>query len=330
VPQRAELVRTALDGVRALPGVTSASVVNQLPLGGEGQNSLVAPEGFTGPITERPLADIRQVDPDYFRTMGIPLQSGRVFAEADRAYKVALVSVKAADRLWPGQSPIGKRLRMGGEDGPLMQVVGLVGDVRGVSLAKAPTMTVYLPYWQRFYIKALLAVRTPRDAASIAPDLRRALHRIDPELPVPAARTMKEIVSLSVAERRFQTNLVLLFGIVAALLASLGIYGVVSYSVAQRTSELGIRMALGALPSGIRWLVLRQCLAPVAVGLAIGLIASGMAGRLLGSLLFGVNALDPVSMIAVVVVLSTVAVAASYVPARRATRVDPVVALREE
>ena len=330
LPQRSQLLHSAIEAVRAVPGVTSVGVSNQLPLGGEGGNNLVAPEGFTGSFTDRPLADIRQVNPDYFVTMGIPLRSGRPFAEADRAYRVALVSALAAERLWPGQDPVGKRMQMGGDDSPLMQVVGVVGDVRGISLDKPPTMTVYVPYWQRFQAQALLAVRTPRDPAAIASELRTALRRVDPELPVPAFRTMQEIVAVSVAERRFQMDLVLLFGLVAALLASLGIYGVISYSVAQRTGELGIRMALGALPSGIRWLVLRQCLGPVAGGLACGLIASGIAGRLLNSLLFGVSAVDPLTMGAVVVTLSGVAAAAGYVPARRATRVDPVTALRED
>jgi len=330
LPQRSQLLHSASEAVRAVPGVTSVGVSNQLPLGGEGGNNLVAPEGFTGSFTDRPLADIRQVNPDYFATMGIPLRSGRPFAEADRAYRVALVSALAAERLWPGQDPVGKRMQMGGDDSPLMQVVGVVGDVRGISLDKPPTMTVYVPYWQRFQAQALLAVRTPRDPAAIASELRTALRRVDPELPVPAFRTMQEIVAVSVADRRFQMDLVLLFGLVAVLLASLGIYGVISYSVAQRTGELGIRMALGALPSGIRWLVLRQCLGPVAGGLACGLIASGIAGRLLNSLLFGVSAVDPLTMGAVVVTLSGVAAVAGYVPARRATRVDPVTALRED
>jgi putative ABC transport system permease protein len=330
LPQRTQLLRFALDAVKAVPGVTSVGVSNQLPLSGEGGNNLVAPEGFTGAFTDRPLADIRQVNPDYFRTLGVPLRSGRVFAEADRAYRVALVSAKAAERLWPGQDPVGKRMQMGGDDTPLMQVVGVVGDVRGISLDKPATMTVYVPYWQRFQSQALLAIRTPLDPAAIAPDLRRALRAVDPDLPVPAFRTMEEIVSVSVAERRFQTNLVMLFGLVAALLASLGIYGVVSYSVAQRTSELGIRMALGAVPSGIRWLVLRQCLAPVAAGLACGLIAAAAGGRVLNSLLFGVSAADPLTLTVVAAVLTGIAGVAGYIPARRATRVDPVTALRQE
>jgi predicted permease len=330
LPRRSALLRSALDAVGMVPGVTSVGVSNQLPLGGEGGNNLVAPEGFTGAFTDRPLADIRQVNPEYFRTLGVPLRSGRVFAEADRAYPVALVSVLASERLWPGQDPVGKRMQMGGDDTPLLQVIGVVGDVRGISLDKAPTMTVYVPYWQRFQSQALLAVRTPLDPGVVASDLRLALRRIDPELPIPAFRTMEDIVSVSAAERRFQTELVMLFGLVAALLASLGIYGVVSYSVAQRTGELGIRMALGAVPAGLRWLMLRQCLVPVAAGLACGLAASAMTGRLLSSLLFGVRAVDPVTIAAVALSSSAIAAVAGYIPARRATRVDPVVALRQE
>ena len=199
LPQRSVLLRSALDAVRVVPGVMSVAVSNQLPLGGEGGNNLVAPEGFTGSFTDRPLADIRQVNPEYFRTLGIPLCSGRVFAEADRAYRVALVSALAAERLWPGQDPVGKRMQMGGDDTPLLQVVGVVGDVRGISLDKAPTMTVYVPYWQRFQSQALLAVRTTLDPGIVGPDLRSALRRVDPELPVPQFRTMDDIVSVSVA-----------------------------------------------------------------------------------------------------------------------------------
>jgi predicted permease len=330
LPRRSALLRSALDAVRVVPGVMSVAVSNQLPLGGEGGNNLVAPEGFTGSFTDRPLADIRQVNPEYFGTLGIPLRSGRVFAEADRAYRVALVSALAAERLWPGQDPVGKRMQMGGDDTPLLQVVGVVGDVRGISLDKAPTMTVYVPYWQRFQTQALLAVRTPLDPGVVGPDLRIALRRVDPELPVPQFRTMDDIVSMSVAERRFQTRLVMLFGLVAALLASLGIYGVVSHSVAQRTGELGIRMALGALPAALCWLVLRQCLVPVAAGLACGLAGSGMTGPLLSSLLFGVRPVDPLTMTAVALGSSAIAGLAAYIPARRATRVDPVVALRQD
>jgi predicted permease len=262
--------------------------------------------------------------------MGIPLRAGRIFSEADRERKIALVSVLTAARLWPGENAIGKRFRQGFDESPLLEVVGVVGDVRGVSLNKAPTLTVYTPYWQRFYGQVSLAVRTAMDPLGASSAIRGAIRQIDPELPIPAFRTMEDIVAESVAERRFQMSLVLLFAVVAMLLASLGIYGVVSYSVAQRTNEMGVRMALGARPAAIRRMVLRQNLLPVAIGLGAGVCASMALGRLLGSLLYGVSAGDPITILGVAGLLSAVAAAATLIPARRATHVDPVTALRYE
>jgi predicted permease len=285
-------------------------------------------EGSKLPLMERPLADMRQVNPDYFETLGIPLRAGRFFSEQDRARTVGLVSALTAERLWPGQNPIGRRFRLGGDQSPLIEVVGITGDVRGVSLSKTPSLTVYLPYWQRNYGPLSLAVKTAAAPLAVASAIRTAIRAVDPELPVPAFRTMDEIVAESVADRRFQMTLVLLFGLTALLLAGLGIYGVVSYSVAQRTNEMGIRMALGAPLAGIRSLVLRQSLPPVALGLAAGVLASLGLSRWLSSLLFGVGAGDPLTIAAVVVLLVVVAIAAAYLPARRATRVDPITALR--
>jgi putative ABC transport system permease protein len=280
---------------------------------------------------ERPLADIRQVNPDYFRTMGIPLRSGRIFDETDRSRRLALVSAKTAESLWPGQNVIGKRFRVGGgDDSPLIEVAGIVGDVRSVSLNKGPSLTVYLPYWQRFYSQASLAVKTVRDPVGASSGIRMAIRQMDPDMPVPGFRTMQSIVTESVAERRFQMRLVLLFAVIATLLAILGIYGVVSYSVAQRTNEMGIRIALGAQPGGITRMLLRQGLLPVATGVAVGVVASIALGRVLRSLLFGVGAADPITICAVVSLLAGVAAAATWLPAHRATRVDPVTALRYE
>jgi putative ABC transport system permease protein len=328
--KRAAFLQSMLEHVQALPGVTSAGVSNMLPLGGEGGNNLVAPEGSKIPLMERALADIRQVSPDYFRTLGIPLRAGRFFGEGDRSRNVALISPLTAERLWPGQNPLGKRFRMGGDQSPPIEVVGIAGDVRGVSLNKNPTATVYVPYWQRNFGQASLAVKTAMEPLTASSAIRAAIRAVDPELPVPAFRTMDEIVAESVAQRRFQMTLVLVFGLTALLLASLGIYGVVSYSVAQRTNEMGIRMALGAPLAGIRSLVLRQSLPPVVLGLSVGVVASLALSRVLSSLLFGIGAGDPLTIFAAIALLSAVAIVAAYIPARRATQVDPITALRYE
>jgi len=328
--KRAAFLQSLVERAKVLPGVISAGVSNMLPLGGEGGNNLIAPEGAKLPLMERPLADIRQVSPDYFPTLGIPLRAGRFLSDADRGRNVALVSAITAERLWPGQNPLGKRFRVGGDQSPLNEVVGVAGDVRGVSLDKNPSPTVYLPYWQRNFNQVSLAVRTEMPPLAASSAIRSAIRAVDPELPVPAFRTMDEIVSESVAQRRFQMTLVLLFGLTALLLASLGIYGVVSYSVAQRTSEMGIRLALGASSGGIRTLVLRQSLPPVVLGLGAGVVASLALGRVLSSLLFGIGVGDPVTIAGAIALLSTVAIVAAYIPARRATRVDPITALRYE
>jgi len=330
IEKRAFFLRSLLQGVASLPGVTSAGISNRLPLSGEGGNNLVDVEGSKLPLMERPLADIRQVNPDYFRTMGVPLRSGRIFDEADRKREVALVSAMTAQGLWPGQNAVGKRIRMGGDDSKLIEVTGIVGDILGVSLDKAPTLTVYVPYWQRNYNQMSLVVKTAMDPAGASSAIRSAIRQTDADMPVPAIRTMEDIVTESVAQRRFQLSMVLLFSLAATLLASLGIYGVVSYSVAQRTNEVGIRMALGANPGNIGSMMLRQELLPAALGTVTGVLTSLALGRVLRSLLFGVSAADPVTICGVVAVLSAVAAIATYIPAHRATRVDPVTALRYE
>jgi predicted permease len=328
--KRTIFLRSLLQGVAAVPGVTSAGVSNRLPLSGEGGNNLLHVEGSKVPVMERPLADIRQVNPDYFRTMGVALRSGQIFDEADRKRGVALVSVMTAKQLWPGQNAIGKRFAIGGDDSYFFEVTGVVGDILGVGLNKAPTLTVYVPYWQRNYNQMSLVVKTAMDPSRTYSAIRSAIRQTDPDIPIPGFRTMENIMTESVAQRRFQLNMVLLFALAATVLASLGIYGVVSYSVAQRTNEVGIRMALGAQPGNIASMMLRQELLPVGVGVITGVLASLALGRVLGSLLFGVSASDPSTICAVVAVLSAVAAVATYIPARRATHVDSVTALRYE
>jgi len=323
--------KSLLDSVRTLPGVISAGIVNRLPLSGEGGNNLLLLEGVQAPMMERPLADVRGTNPEYFATMGIPLRQGRIFADSDGEHLIALLAARTAERLWPGQDPLGKRFKIGDPDGPYVEVAGVVGDVRGVGLDKTPSLTLYVPYWQwNTWGGPALAVRTAFDPLAVSGALRSAIRHLDSELPVPEFRTMDQIVDASLAQRRFQMNLTLVFAIAALVLASLGIYGVVSYSVAQRTNEMGIRMALGARSLDISRMVLRQAMAPVALGLGAGLIASLAAGRLLAGLLYGVTRTDTVTIASVVLTLGAVAVLASFIPARRATRVDPVTALRYE
>ena len=332
-PQRAEFFRKILDATRAIPGVTSAAASNVLPLTGEGNNNIITPEGATGPLLERPLVDRRLVSDDYFRTLSIALVQGRFFDRSDQGPgkpNAAVVSADTAARAWPGQNPLGKRFYMGDGDAPLFEVVGVCADIRSNGLQKKPTFTVYLPNWIRDDRDMSLAVRTAMEPSAITSAVRAEIRKLDPELPVPQFRTMREIVSASVAQRRFQLNMVMAFAAIGLILASLGIYGVVSYSVEQRRGEMGIRMALGATSSNLRGLVVRQGLAPVVIGLAAGLAIALALGRILRSLLFEVNLTDPMTLVAVAIVLIAVAALACYVPAQRATKADPLNALRYE
>jgi putative ABC transport system permease protein len=329
IAQRSEFFRKLIDQLRAIPGVISVATSNVLPLTGEGNNNIITVEGATGPLLQRPLADRRLVSEDYFRTLGIPILQGRVFDRSDKV-NTAVLSADTAARAWPGHNAIGKRFHNGDSDGPLFEVVGIAADVRANGLQKKPTFTMYLPYWIRDDRNMALAVRTAMDPGSVTNAVRSEIRRLDAQLPIPQFRTMREIVSASVAQRRFQLNMVMAFAAIGLLLASLGIYGVVSYAVEQRRGEMGIRMALGATASNLRTLVVRQGLAPVLAGLAAGLAIALALGRILSGLLFEVRLTDPLTMIAVAIVLTVIAALACYIPARRATRADPVNALRYE
>ncbi len=326
---RAKFLKSLVDSVRALPGVTGVAVSNMLPLTGEGNNNLVSADGTTIPELERPIADQRIISEDYFRVMGIPLVQGRAFHLNDQR-PVAIISAATATRVWPGENSLGKLFHMGRPDGPAIEVVGVAADVRANGLQKSPSLTVYLPYWQRADRDMSLAVRTAMDPASISGAVRAEIRKLDSELPLPRVKTMREIVSASVAQRRFQLNLVMLFAAIGLVLASLGIYGVVSYAVQQRRGEMGIRMALGATASNLRFQVLRQGLGPVLMGLAAGIAGTLAIGRLLSGLLFGVSFADPLTIASVAAILFLVAAAACYVPALRVTRADPLAALRYE
>ena len=330
-PKRVEFYRTLLSEVSVLPGVVSAGITNGLPVTASGGNSMIHVEGNTAPMIERPLADIRNVNPEFFETMGIDLRAGSFLSESDRDGRTAVISQSLADRAWPNQQALGKRFRIGSPESPPYEVVGVVGDVRGVSLSgNLQFPTVYIPYWRRAFSEISLAVKTNDDPAVTYELVRQTIRRLDAELPIPALRTMDDVVMASVAPRQFQMRLVLVFGIVALLLAGLGVYSVVAYSVAQRTSELGLRMALGAAPRTVATSVIRQAMVPVALGLVGGLVAVIAAGRMVRALLFEVTPMDPATLISVSLILLGVAMVACYLPARRAMRVDPLAALRTE
>jgi predicted permease len=315
-----------LASVGAIPGVQAAGVVTQLPILGQTWNDPIYLEG--APPDKRHSVDNRYASPGYFRAMGIAIRHGRAFEERDRGTGVAVLSEKAAELLWPGDpNPVG-RLFMG-EDDKIKTLVGIVADVRAILHSDAPAHAYY-PYWQRVPGDVTLVARTAADPRTVAGALRIALRGVDPRLPVPAFRTMEEVVDRSVAQRRFQLTLMLAFAASALLVASLGIYGVVSYSVARRRNEIGIRIALGAQRSRLLGLIIRQGMTPVVVGLAAGVAAALFLGQAIRGLLFGVQPTDPATIAGVTLVLLAVGVLACLIPARRAAGTDAVAALRLE
>ena len=322
-----------LERVRPIPGVESAGIVSQLPLGGNMDMYGVHVEGKSLPNPEEdPSADRYSITPGYLRAMRIPLLRGREFDERDiaTAPAVALVNESMAGQFWPGEDPIGKRFRMGDTKGPWKTVVGVVGDVLHKGLDAPHTIQVYLPNTQFTDSLVILAVRTSNEPASIAAEVRSEIVGLDPQVPISAVATMDEVVSASVANQRFGALLFLLFGAIALVLTTVGIYGVISYGVAQRTHEIGIRLALGAGRREVLRLIVGETMRPALLGAAVGLCAAFALTRLLTGLLFGVRPTDPTVFVAVLLLLVGVAFLASYIPARRATRIDPIVALRYE
>jgi putative ABC transport system permease protein len=270
---------------------------------------------------------VRVVSADFFATLGIPLVAGRTFRDSDREYKPVLVSAQLAATLWPGVDPLGRKIERSSREA--FEVIGVVGDVRAIADQRAP-FVLYLPYWAWSSGGFTLIAQTSGSAGAVAPMLRAAIRELDADVPIGAFRSMDDLMRESLAQRRFHLRLVAAFAFAALLLAALGIYGVVSHSVAQRTRELGIRLAFGAPPAALRRLVLRQGFTPVAWGLLAGITAALASGRLLANLLFETSVRDPLPLAAVAAVLALVALLAVSLPARRAMKVNPLVALRAE
>jgi putative ABC transport system permease protein len=327
--RRTMLQGDLIDRLQRLPGVSAVAISNQQLLAGTGMNLRIVAEGSAVPILERPLANFRSVNGDYFRALGIVFQAGRTFAETDKR-AVAVVSRATAERLWPGQDAVGKRFRRGPDSLPPVEVVGVVADVRTSRLEQPPGLTIYLPYWQSPSADLALAVKTSFDARAIAPEVRAAVRSIDPELPLSNLGTLSTVVTNSVGERRFLAWLVTSFAIGALMLAVIGIYGVLSQSVTQRTAEMGLRLALGARHHAVVGMILREAWQIVGVGLFIGIPITLASGSLLRSMLFEIVPNDPLTVAGSALVLTIAATLAAYVPARRASRIDPVIALRGE
>jgi putative ABC transport system permease protein len=284
------------------------------------------------------MANYRVTSPEYLKTLGLPLLNGRLMTEADRdgTPSVVVINATMARTFFPNESPLGKHLQLGAtpdKDQPWMEVIGVVGDVKQSLASEAPT-EMYVPYRQA--IKELpvfnlsLVLRTSGDPRTLSASLISAVHEIDPNQPVVKIRTMEENLSASVAQPRFRTVLLAILAGLALLIAAVGIYGVIAFSVSQRTREIGTRMALGSTPGQIFQLVIGDGLRLTAIGIVIGLVAGIGFARVLSSFLFQIGLVEPLSMTAVVLLLAGVALVACYIPARRATRVDPTVALRCE
>jgi predicted permease len=325
--------RAALDRLAAIPGVVSVGLSNKQLLSGEGINLRVRLDSWNLSVADLPLANIRAVNADYFRALGIAIRSGRVFDDTDRSRPVAVISAQTAERLWPGEPAIGQTFRRGGGPGvPLVEVVGVARDVRGSTLEKTPMFTVYVPYWQ-FALGALqpsFTLKTAADPVAVASDVRAAIRALDPELPMPSLRTLDEVVGDSVAGRRFQTLLLTLFGAASLLLATLGVYGVIAFAVGQRTSEIGIRIALGASRWSVERRVIGDALKLVAGGLIVSVPLTLASAASLRAALFGIGPQDPITIAGACLALTIAAVVAALGPALRASRVDPMVALRPD
>jgi putative ABC transport system permease protein len=334
-PVRAAFYRDVLERVRSLPGVRSAAGVNTIPLAGSNSWSRITPEG-DAPASESEaiFAGYMVITPDYFKTLGIPLLSGRDLEPGDTAEAplVVVVNQTLAQRLWPNDDPIGKRLKRGAADSkrPWMRVVGVARDVRHQDLDRPPRLEMYLPDTQAPPEDMFLLARTEGDPLAHAAALREQVWAVDPDQPVSNLRTMAAIVDERLVGARASAQVMSFLALAAVVLAAVGVYGVISYSVSERTHEIGVRMALGATPGDVFRLVLRQGMIPIGIGILLGAAGALAAGRAMGSLLFGVSPSDPPTLLLTVGLLVLVAGLACYVPARRATRVDPMTALRYE
>jgi putative ABC transport system permease protein len=332
-------VREALRRVRAIPGVEFAAITTDLPVTHSSRPRVVNIEDRPDESGKGLFVEVTSATPEYFKVLQASLVGGRYFTEADDTGKqpVAIVDESTARTYWPDRDPIGRRLSMrsprGAANPPWCTVVGVIKDIKSDGLDQSGAPHIYRPIYQYPGFRSLsksVTVRTSLSATSLEPQIRRELQAVDPNLPVFNVRTMNEVVDGSLASRRFSAELVGVFAVVALLLASVGIYGLLAYMVGQRSHEIGVRMALGAMPSTIGKMIVGRGVGLAGIGVGIGLIVSGIMAPLISSVLYGVRPLDPEVFIAVPLILMVVVLLASYIPAWRAARVNPIVALRRE
>jgi putative ABC transport system permease protein len=336
--QRDNFYQQVLQRVEHLPGVVAAGYSTSVPLAWKGGTSGFYPEGLKAPIPGMAYdANHRQVSTNYLKAMNIPLRQGRYFESRDNAQSlpVAIINETMARQYWPGENVLGRRFKLGDpdEDTPWIEIVGIVGDVRQMGIDEPVKAEMYLSYQQIdniWYIPRDLAIRTTGETSNLVGAVRQIIREVDPDQPVSNVATMAELLGTEAAQRRMGMIMLAGFAALALLLASLGIYGILAYFVTQHTNEIGVRQALGATPRNILFLVLRKGMALTLLGVAIGLGASFALTRLMSSLLFGVKAADPLTFVTVPLLLALVALVACLVPALRATRIDPLVALRYE
>jgi len=317
-----------IDHVQSRPGVQSAAVVNRLPLGGQTQTLQIEFEGRGITVN----VDSRSASPNYFRALSISLLTGRTFRDDDISGRpdVGILDDRITRQVFGNESPIGKRFRIAIVPGmPWVQIVGVVGHIRHEGLDRDPRPQVYWPYAQRTQDRVAMAVKTAGDPAAMTSSIRAAIREIDPNQPLYDVFPMSDFIARTLLAQRLNLVLVGSFSVLALLLASIGLYGVISHLTTRRSREFGIRLAVGATPAHLVATVLRESLARASVGLAAGLLLAGVTTRLLSNMIHGVAALDPLTFTSVTVLLLIVVMAASYVPARRASRTDPVSALRD-
>jgi putative ABC transport system permease protein len=330
--RRVDFFRQLIHRLEALPGVQAVGTISQLPMSGQNNDTRFSIEGKPDDRNNPTYANSRVTSPDYFKALGIPLLKGRYFSEADSetAPKVVIISDGFAKEFFPDEDPIGQHIAIDNGDEWKGEIVGVVGDIRHSGLAVDPWREMYVNQYQAPLGETNLVVRAGSDPTRLTGAIKGELQAMDKDVPLYTVRTMEKLVSESVAQPRFRTLLLTIFAAVALVLAAVGIYGVMSYYVTQRTHEIGIRMALGASSKDVMRLVVGQGMALAIAGVAVGLVGAFLLTRLMASLLYQISASDPATFAAISITLTAVALLASYLPARRATKVDPMVALRYE